>query len=171
MRLARTLAALALAASLLGACGGDDDDTTNNAAKPTTTAAPDASTETTVADDGAYESTADHVFTAADDQSEVSVAAGETFDIVLETCPSCGYHWELVKGAEPISLTEEDNVTLTSEETVERPHEEGLVGGNADYVAHFKANRPGGLSIELGYIPPGATEAEESVIISVNVTE
>ena len=92
----------------------------------------------------------------------ITVKAGETFDLVLPSNPSTGYHWEI------IPELDEMIVQFASRDFVaELPVMPG--SGGMD-VWTFRAVNAGDTTIVLGYYPPGNdTDPEENVTFSIHV--
>jgi predicted secreted protein len=170
VRTLRVVLAVLLPLTLLAACGGDDDDsasattTTASGAKPTTTV---TKPTTTVAP---WTSTADHEVTGKDNPATVDMKVGETLDVELESCPSCGYHWELEKTDDPSAFGPNDTVEMTGEEDVNPTATAGQTGGSVTHVTHFTARSAAAIGVSFGYFPPGKTEPEEEFIVTVYVT-
>lgn len=188
MRLLRLLLAITLPLTLLAACG-DDDDTGADATDASTvtteapgTTAPSVTTDATETTDTTEGTDADDltattepggtepatlVFDAGDDGTTVEVAVGDRFDVVLESCPSCGYSWQDAGGPY------EGVLEITSEEDRGREEEsadgEVMVGGYTDHVVHVEVVGAGSVTFELGYVPPGRTidDAEDRYTLQV----
>jgi predicted secreted protein len=92
----------------------------------------------------------------------LTATAGETFDIILPSNPSTGYHWDLV------SELDENIVQFVAQDYIaEEPVKPG--SGGVD-VWTFRAVGTGDTHIELGYYPAGdAIEPFETVIFSITV--
>ncbi len=92
----------------------------------------------------------------------ITATAGETFDIVLVSNPSTGYHWEI--------LPEPDETII---EFVAQNHiaEEPVAPGSGGMdVWTFRAVSAGDATIMLGYYPPDdTTEPFETVTFSIQV--
>ncbi|HNE03722.1 MAG TPA: protease inhibitor I42 family protein [Anaerolineales bacterium] len=95
-----------------------------------------------------------------DPSKPITVSAGETFMIVVESNPSTGYHWEIVGD-------------LTNVEFVSREYtgsEPVIPGSGGVEVWTFKATTAGDTSFVLGNYPPGeGTTYEQQVQFSVTV--
>lgn len=92
----------------------------------------------------------------------ITVKAGETFELVLPSNPSTGYHWDII--------TESDENILQFVEQNYVAEQPILAGSGGVEVWTFRAISAGDTTIELGYYPPGDdTEPEETVIFSIQV--
>lgn len=95
-----------------------------------------------------------------DPSQTITVNAGETFMIVVESNPSTGYHWEIVGD-------------LTNVEFVSREYtgsEPVIPGSGGVEVWTFEATTAGDTSFVLGNYPPGeGTTYEQQVQFSVTV--
>ena len=92
----------------------------------------------------------------------ITVGAGETFDLVLPSNPSTGFHWEIVEemDASVVELVDQEYIA-------EQPV---LPGSGGVDVWTMRAVNPGSTTIMLGYYPPGEDAAPgETVIFSVDV--
>ncbi len=92
----------------------------------------------------------------------ITAQAGETFDIILPSNPSTGYHWELVRDLDKgtIELVAQDYIA-------EEPVKPG--SGGVD-VWTLRAVNAGSTTIELGYFPPDEEpDPFETVIFSVTI--
>ncbi|MFN8435634.1 MAG: protease inhibitor I42 family protein [Anaerolineales bacterium] len=95
-----------------------------------------------------------------DPSQPISVKAGETFMIVVESNPSTGYHWEIMGDLTNIEF-------LSREFTGSEPP---IPGSGGVEVWTFKANTAGDTSFVLGNYPPGeGTIYEQQVQFSVTV--
>ncbi|HEY3474720.1 MAG TPA: protease inhibitor I42 family protein [Anaerolineales bacterium] len=92
----------------------------------------------------------------------ITVQAGETFDIVVPSNPSTGYHWEI------IPELDETIVQLAAQGFIaEQPVMPG--SGGMD-VWTFQAVNAGETTIVLGYYPPGnENDPEEVLTFSIHV--
>lgn len=101
--------------------------------------------------------------TVTDPANPIEVQAGETFNIVLASNPSTGYHWELVGELGAVEF-------VASEYKAEEPVMPG--SGGVD-VWIFKAVSAGEAQITLGSYPPGVTvtdgEPEQTVTFNIVV--
>jgi inhibitor of cysteine peptidase len=92
----------------------------------------------------------------------LEVEAGETFDLVVPSNPSTGYHWEILPDADP-NLVEFVAQNYFAEQPV-------IPGSGGMEVWTFRALNIGETTIALGYYPPGdANEPEETVVFSLAV--
>jgi predicted secreted protein len=92
----------------------------------------------------------------------ITVAAAETFEIVVPSNPSTGYHWEVIPelDANLLEFVAQDYVA-------EQPIAPG--SGGVD-VWTFRAVSPGETTIVLGYYPPDSeTDPEEVATFSIQV--
>lgn len=89
----------------------------------------------------------------------MEVLAGETFNIVIDSNPSTGYHWEIVGELNGIEF-------VSTEYTADEPVAPG--SGGVD-VWTFKAVSSGETQITLGSYPPGATEPDQTVTFHIVV--
>lgn len=89
----------------------------------------------------------------------IEVQAGETFNIVIDSNPSTGYHWEIVGELNDVEF-------VSTEYTADEPVAPG--SGGVDMWT-FKAVSSGETQITLGSYPPGASESEQTVTFSVIV--
>ena len=152
----RLLAAAALVGlTTLVGCG---DDGGNPAVEAETSTDEPSGTTTTIASDDA-----DHTLTIDDNASSLAVAVGDTIEVVLETCPSCGYSWQ-VMGDDGGGV-----LTLVSERDGPSDNEEGEVGGTVDHFVRYEAAAPGEATIALGYFPPGEDAPEDTFTVDVTV--
>jgi predicted secreted protein len=134
-------------ALLAGACGDDDDD--------------DAAADDTPAGEEVNDIV---VYGEAEDTSTVTHEVGDTFDLALEQCIGCGYAWRVV--TEP----DEVIVALIGEDDVGGPEEEGAVGGMGEHVFHWSVAGAGVTTLEVGYFPPGGTDPETTITLTVEAT-
>lgn len=106
--------------------------------------------------------TADKIPAVSDPSQPITVKAGETFSVVLESNPTTGYHWDVfgeLSGAQFIGV----EYLSTS-----KP---GLVGGGGVDVWTFKAVSVGQSQITLGYYPPSndPVEPQQTVTFTVSI--
>ena len=98
-----------------------------------------------------------------DPSQPIEVQAGESFEIVIASNPSTGYHWEIVG-----DLTSVEFVSLDY-----KADEPVLAGSGGVDVWTFKALSAGKTQIILGSYPPGVTvsdgEPEQTVIFNIDV--
>jgi predicted secreted protein len=149
MRTLRLLVLLLLPLALLASCGDDDDDVSADDAVTTTTSAP-------TSDD-----VADHELTIDDNDSDLTIAVGETIAVSLESCPSCGYQWLVGgDGADTLSLESESDSNPTAQP--------GQTGGTVTHRVVYEGVAPGEVVIDIGYYGPGKDAPDE--VFTVNVT-
>ena len=92
----------------------------------------------------------------------IGVKAGETFDIVLPSNSSTGYHWDI------IPELDEDIVQFVTQDYI--PEQPVIPGSGGVDVWTFRAVSVGDTTIALGYYPPGnETDPDEVVTFSVHV--
>jgi inhibitor of cysteine peptidase len=92
----------------------------------------------------------------------IMVEAGETFDLVVPSNPSTGYHWDVLPGLDT-NLIEFAAQNYFAEQPV-------IPGSGGMEVWTFRALNPGETTITLGYFPPGdATEPEETLMFSIAI--
>jgi predicted secreted protein len=87
----------------------------------------------------------------------MEVLAGETFNIVIDSNPSTGYHWEIVGELNSVEF-------VSTEYTADEPVAPG--SGGVD-VWTFKAVSSGETQITLGSYPPGASEPDQKVTFHI----
>ena len=97
-----------------------------------------------------------------DNTQLITVQAGQTFDLVLPSNSSTGYHWEILPELDA-NLVE----FVTQDYIAEQPVMPG--SGGVD-VWTFRAVNTGDTTIVLGYYPPGdSTDPDETVTFSIHV--
>ena len=97
-----------------------------------------------------------------DSSQPITAKVGETFEIVLNSNPTTGYRWNLVKELDTgtIQLVKQDYIA-------QQPI---LIGSGGVDVWTFHALKTGNAIIEFGHYPPGnTTEPAETVIFTINV--
>lgn len=97
-----------------------------------------------------------------DPAQPITVASGEEFNLVLESNPTTGYHWEFV---------EEPNASVV--EFVTRDYKAGepiTTGSGGVDVLTFKAVAAGETRITLGYYPPSNDPVEPQQTVTFTVT-
>jgi inhibitor of cysteine peptidase len=97
-----------------------------------------------------------------DPSQPITVKAGETFDIVLSSNPTTGYHWNLIGELDPnvVQLMGQDYI---SQQPV-------LVGSGGVDVWTFRAINAADTTIVLGYYPPGnETEPNKTVTFTIHI--
>jgi predicted secreted protein len=86
------------------------------------------------------------VVTENDNAGEIRMIRGDTLIVQLKTRICTGYGWQILKG---------DSLSLKpAGETVIETHEERLTGGQETQILRFIAQRPGVISVRLGYCRP-----------------
>ncbi|MBL8080320.1 MAG: protease inhibitor I42 family protein [Anaerolineales bacterium] len=98
-----------------------------------------------------------------DPAQPIEVQAGETFNIVIDSNPSTGYHWDFT-GELDGTVVEFVSSNYTADEPV-------APGSGGVDVWIFKAVSAGEAQITLGNYPPGVTtgEPENSVTFDIVV--
>lgn len=96
-----------------------------------------------------------------DPSQPIEVQTGETFNIVIESNPTTGYHWEIIGELSNIEFTSRDY----------QASEPIATGSGGIDIWTFKAVSSGEAQITLGYFPPdmNATEPEQTVAFSIIV--
>lgn len=89
----------------------------------------------------------------------ITVKAGETFMIVVESNPSTGYHWEIVGDLNGVELVSRE---YTAGEPV-------IPGSGGVDVWFFNAVSSGETTITLGNYPPGINEGDPEQAIPFTV--
>jgi len=92
----------------------------------------------------------------------IIVTPGETFDLVVPSNPSTGYHWDIIPELD-------ENIVQFVEQNyiAEQPV---LPGSGGVDVWTFRAVNAGDTTVVLGYYPPGNdTDPEEHVTFSIHV--
>jgi inhibitor of cysteine peptidase len=88
--------------------------------------------------------------TPTDPSKPIEVTAGSTFQVILDTNPSTGYHWETI---DPL---DDRYLTLVSREYV--ADEPVMPGSGGVEIWTFEAVAPADTIIGLGYYPPDEGE-------------
>jgi inhibitor of cysteine peptidase len=96
-----------------------------------------------------------------DPDQTIEVQAGETFDIVIDTNPTTGYHWEFI-GEVDGNIVE----FVSRDYTADEPVSPG--SGGVD-VWTFKAVSTGQAQITLGSYPPGVNGGEPEQTVAFNI--
>ncbi len=98
--------------------------------------------------------------TITDPSSPINTAAGDEFQIVIESNPTTGYHWEIVGDLDPALQF------VVKDYNGDEPVAPG--SGGVD-VWKFKALSPGETHITLGYYPPSneKTDPQQTVTFTV----
>lgn len=92
----------------------------------------------------------------------ITVKAGETFDLLVPSNSSTGYHWEIIPELDVniVAFVEQGYI----------PEEPVMPGSGGMDVWTFRAINAGDTTIALGYYPPGNdTDPEETVTFSIRV--
>jgi inhibitor of cysteine peptidase len=99
----------------------------------------------------------------SDPQQPIVVGTGEEFNIVLESNPTTGYHWDIV-GELDRNVVEfvKSEYTSTSDPN--------LVGGGGVEVWTFKAVSAGETQVTLGYYPPSNDPVDPQQTTTFTVT-
>lgn len=94
-----------------------------------------------------------------DPAQPIEVQSGETFNIVVDSNPSTGYHWDIVGELSGVEF-------ISTEYTADEPVMPG--SGGVD-VWTFKAVSAGETQITLGSYPPdpNVTEPEQTVTFDI----
>ncbi len=100
-----------------------------------------------------------------DPEQTIDVRTGEEFTLILESNPTTGYHWDIVKGS-----LDENLVQFVNQE-YQSTSDRGLVGGGGVDIWTFKALKSGETKITLGYYPPSntPTDPQQTQTFSVNI--
>ena len=92
----------------------------------------------------------------------ITIKSGETFDLMVPSNSSTGYHWEIIP-----------ELDMNIVEFVEQgyiPEEPVMPGSGGMDVWTFRAGNAGDTTVVLGYYPPGDnTNPEETVTFSIRV--
>jgi inhibitor of cysteine peptidase len=92
----------------------------------------------------------------------ITVTAGETFELVVPSNPSTGYHWNIVPELDA-NIAEFVGQDYIAEEPV-------APGSGGMDVWTFRAVNPGDTTIVLGYYPPdNDSDPDETVTFSIHV--
>jgi inhibitor of cysteine peptidase len=92
----------------------------------------------------------------------ITVTAGETFDIVVPSNPSTGYHWNIIPELDE-TIVQSAGQRYIAEQPI-------LPGSGGMDVWTFQAVSAGDTTIVLGYYPPGnETDPEEVLTFSIHV--
>jgi inhibitor of cysteine peptidase len=133
---------LLIAATLLASCA-------TATATPTPTLPPTVESPTTLPE-------------PSDPTQLITVQAGETFDIVVPSNPSTGYHWNIIPELDE-TIVQSAGQSYIAEQPI-------LPGSGGTDVWTFRAVGSGDTTIVLGYYPPGNdTDPEEVLTFSIHV--
>jgi predicted secreted protein len=160
----RITAAMAIIGLLgLGACGSD----TTSQGTTATTADREATT-TAGADEPATTTTrpVSRTLTKADAGTTVALKTGDRFEVSLEWCPGCGYHWQPQSTAGGV-LTLEGSRDEQPQNPAGSPP---TVGGTGRQVFTYSVVGAGTAKVEIGSIPPGHDAPEETWSVTVTAT-
>ena len=92
----------------------------------------------------------------------ITIASGETFDIVLPANSSTGYHWAILPELDA-AIVQHVGQNYIAEQPI-------MPGSGGVDVWTFRAVNAGDTTIALGYYPPGNDiEPEETVTFSIHV--
>lgn len=152
-------AAIALSGLIaLGACGSDDG--------ASTTTAPSESESTTSTADVTTTSAAavSKTLTKADAGTTVALEQGDRFEVSLEWCPGCGYHWQ-PQAADSGVVKLEGSRDEAPEQTTPP-----TVGGTGRQIFTYVVVGAGTTKVELGYIPPGRDAPEDTWSVTITAT-
>ena len=86
-----------------------------------------------------------------DPAKPIQANIGEDFQIVIESNPTTGYHWEVVGELNAVDFINKDYKSTS---------DPNLVGGGGVDVWTFKAMSAGEINITLGYYPPSNTPTD-----------
>lgn len=89
----------------------------------------------------------------------IEARAGETFEIVIGSNPSTGYHWEIVGELSGVEFVSRD---YKADEPV-------IPGSGGADVWTFKAVSAGATQITLGSFPPSADAAEPENTVTFDI--
>ncbi|MFN8413557.1 MAG: protease inhibitor I42 family protein [Anaerolineales bacterium] len=107
--------------------------------------------------------TAVPAYAPTDPSTPIEVMAGSDFQIIVESNPSTGYHWQVMNDWDP-------NVFVTNGSEYQSTSPSGVVGGGGVDVWSLKAVNSGQDVFTLGYFPPGAnTSATQTVTFTIKV--
>ena len=99
--------------------------------------------------------------TAADDGSEMALAAGDTLTLALPTKGGVPYVWMITSDIEPqLAVVDQQNVAATP----------GRLGVATNAVFTFEALQPGTVTLTAGYYPvSGEGDPQQEISIEVTV--
>ena len=94
----------------------------------------------------------------------ISTSPGKTFQIIIDSNPTTGYHWEIV------GQLDKNVVEFVSKE-YQSTSQPGLAGGGGVDIWTFKAVAAGQAKITLGSYPPSntATQPAQTETFAVSV--
>ncbi len=93
----------------------------------------------------------------------IEADAGSEFQIVIESNPTTGYHWEIV-GELDVDVVRHVSTDYQS------TSEPGVAGGGGVDIWTFNAVGPGSATIVLGSYPPSNDPVEPENTVTFNVT-
>ncbi len=98
--------------------------------------------------------------TSTDPARPIEVQAGETFEIIIDSNPTTGYHWEIIGELNGVEF-------ISREYMADKPV---LAGSGGMDIWTFKAVATGQMQITLGSFPPSdISEPEQSVAFNIVV--
>lgn len=128
---------------------------------------PDEAAQTAAAEAAQAEAEAGVVYVGADKKGgEVSVPAGQTLRIELESVPTAGYVWQIAEKPDFLELTGE-NTRATNPALQSQP---GFTGGNHYMSFDLKASAPGTGVVKLTEGRPWESDEPASDTFEVTVT-
>ncbi len=86
--------------------------------------------------------------TEADNGKQITLRAGDTLTVTLESNPTTGYSWQVMYLDQTVLVQD------GQPEYKQASGSEGLVGAGGTETFHFKAVGPGEASLGLGYMRP-----------------
>ena len=93
----------------------------------------------------------------------IEASAGDEFQIVIESNPTTGYHWEIV-GELDVNVVKHVSTDYQSTSGADQ------VGGGGGDIWTFTAVGPGSAAIVLGSYPPSNDPVEPENTVTFNVT-
>jgi inhibitor of cysteine peptidase len=93
----------------------------------------------------------------------IEASAGDEFQIVIESNPTTGYHWEIV-GELDVDVVRHVSTDYQSTSSADQ------VGGGGVDIWTFTAVGPGSATIVLGSYPPSNDPVEPENTVTFNVT-
>lgn len=156
------LLALSVAVLSAGAACGGDDPTVDADASSETDSGGDSSRVTVDTTPGAEGEP--QVFGKEQNGETVQMQVDEEVVVSLESCPSCGYHWEITSPPDGSVVEPSD----ASETPGPNQSEDGtpMVGASSTIEFFFKATGAGTTTVEIGYFPPADDKAEETYTLT-----
>ena len=138
----KTIYFLLIASILLASCA-------SSSPTPTPTLPPTAETSNTLLE-------------PTDPTKPVTVKAGETFELVMPSNPSTGYHWNIIPELDE-NIVQFVEQNYTGEQPV-------MPGSGGVEVWTFRAVSAGDTTVALGYYPPSnPDEPDEVITFSIHV--